>query len=86
MSGSVRALRPIEAAQRPWLLIGGFCLLPLAIAKLLTHLYANRYSRSFTDELYYLACVRHLVWGYVNQPPLIADISRLGAVRLIGRS
>ena len=24
----------------------------------------------FRDEFYYLACTRHLAWGYVDQPPL----------------
>jgi len=48
-----------------------------AIAKLLIHLFANRYYGYFTDELYYLACARHLAWGYVDQPPLIAVIARL---------
>ena len=24
----------------------------------------------FRDELYYLACARHLDWGYVDHPPL----------------
>jgi hypothetical protein len=32
---------------------------------------ANRYG-IFRDELYYLACSRHLAWGYVDHPPLIA--------------
>jgi hypothetical protein len=29
------------------------------------------------DELYYLACARHLAWGYVDQPPLIAAVAWL---------
>lgn len=28
----------------------------------------------FRDTLYYLACARHLAWGYVDQPPLIAGL------------
>ncbi len=43
-----------------------------AAAKLILHLYAGRHYGYFTDELYYLACSRHLAWGYVDQPPLIA--------------
>ena len=43
--------------------------------KLLVHLYAGRHYGYFVDELYYLACSRHLDWGYVDQPPLIALIT-----------
>ena len=32
---------------------------------------AARYGY-FRDELYYIDCARHLSWGYVDQPPLIA--------------
>jgi Dolichyl-phosphate-mannose-protein mannosyltransferase len=31
----------------------------------------------FRDELYYMACGRHLAWGYVDQPPLVAFIAWL---------
>jgi hypothetical protein len=44
-------------------------------AKLLIHLYAGRHYGYFVDELYYLACSRHLDWGYVDQPPLIALVT-----------
>src|ERR1700689_4665560 len=46
----------------------------LAAAKVAIHLYAGRHYGYFVDELYYLACSRHLDWGYVDQPPLIAGI------------
>jgi len=46
-------------------------ILCLSAAKLLVHLYAGRHYGYFVDELYYLACSRHLDWGYVDQPPLI---------------
>src|SRR5258708_1005036 len=47
-------------------------ILCLATCKLLVHLYAGRHYGYFVDELYYLACSRHLDWGYVDQSPLIA--------------
>jgi 4-amino-4-deoxy-L-arabinose transferase-like glycosyltransferase len=47
----------------------------LASCKLIIHLYAGRHYGYFTDELYYLACSRHLDWGYVDQPPLIALVT-----------
>ncbi len=53
--------------------------------KLLVHLYAGRHYGYFVDELYYLACSRHLAWGYVDQPPLIAVITWL-ARSLLGDS
>jgi 4-amino-4-deoxy-L-arabinose transferase-like glycosyltransferase len=50
-------------------------ILCVSAAKLLVHLYAGRHYGYFVDELYYLACSRHLDWGYVDQPPLIALIA-----------
>src|ERR1019366_7815548 len=64
----------------------------IALAKLALHLYAARFYGYFGDELYFIACARHLAWGYVDQPPLIAavvDISlrlfgdTLGALRIL---
>lgn len=49
----------------------------VALAKLVLHLAtAGRYGY-FRDELYYIACSRHLDWGYVDQPPLIALVTWL---------
>ena len=39
----------------------------------------------FRDELYFLVCGRHLAWGYVDQPPLVALQARL-AETLFGLS
>src|ERR1700722_20562430 len=50
-------------------------ILGITFCKLLVHLYAGRHYGYFVDELYYLACSRHLDWGYVDQPPLIALVT-----------
>src|SRR5439155_10200673 len=67
----------IEAARKPWLLSSGALVASIAAAQLALQLYAGRHYGYFVDELYYLACARHLDWGYVDQPPLIAAIARI---------
>ncbi|MCZ6599588.1 MAG: glycosyltransferase family 39 protein [Acidobacteria bacterium] len=57
-----QALPPAPTA---WTLLLAIAALPLA-AHLLT---AGNYG-IFRDEYYYLACARHLAWGYVDHPPL----------------
>jgi hypothetical protein len=49
----------------------------LAAVKLVVLLYTGQHYGYFRDELYYLACGRHLAWGYVDQPPLIALVAWL---------
>src|SRR3974390_2962180 len=56
----------------------------IAACKLVVHLYAGHRYGYFVDELYYLACSRHLAWGYVDQPPLIAVITWTARVLLGG--
>jgi hypothetical protein len=51
--------------------------LAIAAAKLLLHLAAIRNYGIFRDELYYVACGRHLDWGYVDQPPLVGLVARV---------
>jgi 4-amino-4-deoxy-L-arabinose transferase-like glycosyltransferase len=44
----------------------------ISACKFLLHLYSGRNYGYFVDEFNYLACSRHLDWGYVDHPPLIA--------------
>lgn len=48
-----------------WLTLG-----LLALAKVSVHLASTPGYGIFRDEYYYLACARHLDWGYVDHPPL----------------
>ena len=50
-------------AQIPWYSTGVAVVALIVAARLLLHLLtANRYG-IFRDEMYYLACSRHLDWG-----------------------
>ena len=42
----------------------------LATAKLLIHLFTSGRYGIFRDEMYGLACARHLDWGYISHPPV----------------
>ncbi len=59
--------------------------LAIAAVKVLFHLLtATRYGY-FVDEFYYYSCSRHLQWGYVDHPPLVAGLMWL-ATHLFGHS
>ena len=45
---------------------------------------ATRYG-IFRDELYYIACARHMAFGYVDHPPLIA-VTTWAVLHLLGSS
>src|SRR3974390_3634480 len=57
----------------------------IAACKLVVHLYAGHRYGYFVDELYYLACSRHLAWGYVDQPPFVPAVAWL-STHLFGTS
>src|ERR1700730_9667566 len=72
----------VTIRQNRWSVdVGAIVLFSIVATKLLVHLYASRNYGYFIDELYYIACSDHLDWGYVDQPPMVALITRI--VRLL---
>jgi 4-amino-4-deoxy-L-arabinose transferase-like glycosyltransferase len=66
-----------EDRRGVWALLGGLAFLIFAAHMLVSARYGY-----FTDELYYIACSKHLAWGYVDQAPLIAVLTWLERVTL----
>ena len=62
-----------------------FALLSLALATLLIHFLTNRGYGYFRDELYYIACSKHLAWGFVDQPPF-SELMLAASGHLLGYS
>lgn len=50
-------------------------LLILALIKIVIVCWSNFFDGIFIDELYYIACSKHLDFGYVDHPPLVALIA-----------
>ncbi len=63
------------ATERDVALRSRVMLFALAFCRLVIQLPGINHYGFFRDELYYLACGRHLAWGYVDQPPLIAFVA-----------
>jgi Dolichyl-phosphate-mannose-protein mannosyltransferase len=57
----------------------------VALAVVILHLACITRYGYFRDEFYYLACARHLAWGYVDHPPLSIFILYL-VTKLLGDS
>jgi hypothetical protein len=63
---------------------------PFAAAIFLIHLFSSLWGMHlgygyFRDDMYFLICGRHLAWGYVDQPPMVALQARI-AETLFGTS
>ncbi len=57
----------------------------LAVAKFAIQMATSGQYGIFRDELYYVALARHLAWGYVDEPPLIALVTWL-TIHILGTS
>jgi hypothetical protein len=79
MTSAATSLSEPNDRQNPvrWYATGFAVVALIVAARLLLHLLtANRYG-IFRDELYYIACSRHLDWGYVDMPPFISTVTWL---------
>lgn len=65
------ALPRVRRPQLAWL--------ALAVATLGLHLLTNGRYGYFRDELYFIACAKHMAWGFVDQPPLAPAAAWLSA-------
>ena len=79
-------VRPADPTLRAALRLA----LLFAAVKLALHVATNLWQAHigwgyFRDEFYYVACGRHLAWGYVDHGPLVAVQSRLAEI-LFGHS
>ena len=59
---------------------GTALLLGLALVDFVAHMLVSSNYGYFRDELYYIEAGRHLAFGYVDFPPLIALLAKLAGV------
>src|SRR2546428_3926952 len=67
----------VTVSKQSFLTSGMLIVIAIALAKLLLHCYFNNRYGYFRDEFDYIACGRHLAWGYVDQPPLVPFLTRI---------
>ena len=77
-TATTTVVRPTDLSLREAFLLA----LAFAAVKLALHVVTNLWQAHigygyFRDELYYLACGRHLAWGYVDHGPIVAVQARL---------
>ncbi len=74
-----------QVIERRFWLSGTALVAYCALARVVLHLITFARYGYFRDELYYIACSKHLAWGYVDQPPLSIFLLR-GVRMLLGDS
>jgi hypothetical protein len=78
---STTVVRPVDPTRRSALKLAA----AFAIVKLLFQFTLTLYTQHigygyFRDEFYYIACGRHLAWGFVDHGPIVAVQARLGEI------
>jgi hypothetical protein len=81
MNSTAQKAIPAEAPQNRFI-SGPAIVLYIVAAKLLLHLSMVARYGIFRDEMYYLACSRHMAWGYVDHPPFTVWIAWFSRVVL----
>jgi hypothetical protein len=81
MNTAAQASSVVEAPQNRFT-SGAAIVLYIVAAKLLLHLSVVARYGIFRDEMYYLACSRHMAWGYVDHPPFTVWIAWFSRVVL----
>ena len=71
--GAANSIAPVRVESR--FTSGPALVLYIAAAKLLLHLFTVARYGIFRDEMYYVACSRHMAWGYVDHPPFTVLIA-----------
>src|SRR5438874_3721202 len=72
------AAPPVATVSKQSFLTSGMLIvIAIALAKLLLHCFFNNRYAYFRDEFDYIACGRHMAWGYVDQPPLVPFLTRI---------
>jgi hypothetical protein len=75
MATTIVLEKPVQ--RQPLIESGMAFVWAIAALKLVFHIYFNNRYDYFRDEFDYLACARHLAWGYVDQPALVPFLARL---------
>src|SRR5208337_4802178 len=68
---------PYRSSERSWAKNGMLAVAGIAAFSFVLHMVFNGRYGYFRDEFDYIACGRHLAWGYVDQPPMVPILSRI---------